>query len=283
MPESTTDESPGSVTRLLICGGDATAQQLWGRYVQRLLTLARGELDRVVRARADEDDVVQSAFASFFRRWGDYQLSGRDELWSLLVTFTLNKARNTNQHHLRQKRDARRTQSEARTSMGGEGTPLGPASSRSPTRTSRRRRRPSPWLTSSRRGCAASNRPRIPTWSGSPHEAGRVHQPRDRRGIARFRTLDRTQDRSDPEPLDQGGGGDGTAFRRSRRLRGRPGGSRLAADNPTVAEYQSSLARTHADLGNLLISGGEYDAAATPMRPRWPSVGCSPGPPRLAR
>ena len=76
MPESTTDESPGSVTRLLICGGDAAAQQLWGRYVQRLLTLARGELDRVVRARADEDDVVQSAFASFFRRWGDYQLSG---------------------------------------------------------------------------------------------------------------------------------------------------------------------------------------------------------------
>ncbi len=39
------------------------------------------------------------------------------------------------------------------------------------------------------------------------------------------------------------------------------GRRRLAADNPTVVEYQSTLARTHANLGDVLISGGDDDAA----------------------
>jgi RNA polymerase sigma factor (sigma-70 family) len=64
-----------------------------------------------VQARLDAEDVVQSVFASYFRRQADYELTDRDELWSLLVTITLNKVSNANRHHHRQKRDVRRTQS----------------------------------------------------------------------------------------------------------------------------------------------------------------------------
>jgi RNA polymerase sigma-70 factor (ECF subfamily) len=90
---------------------DEAARLIWERYVHRLLDLAQQDLDRAVRARVGAEDVVQSAFRSYFRRRPDYDLAGRDELWSLLVTITLNKVRNANRHHRRQKRDVRRTQS----------------------------------------------------------------------------------------------------------------------------------------------------------------------------
>jgi RNA polymerase sigma-70 factor (ECF subfamily) len=102
---------PGSVTNWLLRGDDEAACRIWERYVHKLLTLARQDLHRAVRTRVDEEDVVQSAFESYFRRHGDYQLAGRDDLWSLLVTITLNKVRNANRHHLRHKRDARRDRS----------------------------------------------------------------------------------------------------------------------------------------------------------------------------
>jgi RNA polymerase sigma-70 factor, ECF subfamily len=106
------DDSPGSVTDWLLCHDDEAARRIWERYVRRLLNLAQQDLERAVQARMGPEDVVQSAFRSFFRRQADYELSDRDELWSLLVTITLNKVRNANRHHRRQKRDVRRTQSD---------------------------------------------------------------------------------------------------------------------------------------------------------------------------
>jgi RNA polymerase sigma-70 factor (ECF subfamily) len=106
------DDSPGSVTNWLGRHDDETARQIWERYVHRLLNLARQDLERAVQARVGPEDVVQSAFRSFFRRRADYDLADRDELWSLLVTITLNRVRNANRHHRRKKRDVRRTQSE---------------------------------------------------------------------------------------------------------------------------------------------------------------------------
>lgn len=90
--------SPGSVTHWLFAlkDGDATAAQpIWERYHARLVGLARQKLHAVPRRAADEDDVVQNAFHSFFRgvALGRFpQLNDRDNLWRLLVVITARKA-----------------------------------------------------------------------------------------------------------------------------------------------------------------------------------------------
>jgi DNA-directed RNA polymerase specialized sigma24 family protein len=90
--------SEGSVTRWVVAlkGGDAAAAQpLWERYHRRLVALARQKLQAARRREADEEDVVQSAFHSFFRgvAHGRFpQLNDRDNLWRLLVVITARKA-----------------------------------------------------------------------------------------------------------------------------------------------------------------------------------------------
>ena len=140
--------SGGSVTRLiqLIRSEDAAERQaaarlIWQRYFHDLLELARRNLDRRVRPRADEEDVVQSMFRSFCLRQerGAYHLAGRDELWKLLVTITLTKARNTARYHRREKRDVAREQP-ATWAGGDSDCPIW--ASRKWTRPIRRRRKP---------------------------------------------------------------------------------------------------------------------------------------------
>jgi DNA-directed RNA polymerase specialized sigma24 family protein len=101
--------SPGSVSHWIAAlkGGDpAAAQPLWERYYRRLVALARKKLQTARRA-ADEEDVVQNAFHSFFRAvaQGRFpQLSDRDSLWRLLVVITAHKALRQIDHEYRQKR-----------------------------------------------------------------------------------------------------------------------------------------------------------------------------------
>ena len=90
--------SGGSVTRWVsaLKAGEATAAQpLWERYYRQLVALARRKLRSSRRRAADEEDVVQSAFHSFFRgvAGGRFpQLNDRDNLWRLLVVITARKA-----------------------------------------------------------------------------------------------------------------------------------------------------------------------------------------------
>jgi RNA polymerase sigma factor (sigma-70 family) len=109
----------GSVTRLVLdlrsddpAVRDAAARQIWERYFRDLLTLARNHLDRRIRLRTDEEDVAQSMFKSFCLRQqrGEFDLAGRDELWKLLVTITVRKARNAAKAQRRDKRDVAREQ-----------------------------------------------------------------------------------------------------------------------------------------------------------------------------
>jgi DNA-directed RNA polymerase specialized sigma24 family protein len=75
----------------------AAQQQLWNRYFARLAALARARLTGVPRRDADEEDVVLSAFDSFFRaaRAGRFpNLHDRTGLWPLLVKITARKAIN---------------------------------------------------------------------------------------------------------------------------------------------------------------------------------------------
>src|SRR4051812_3775778 len=87
----------GSVTRWVTAlkeGDAAAAQPLWERYHRQLVSLARQKLQATRRA-ADEDDVVQNAFHSFFRGVAQNrfpQLNDRNNLWRLLVVITARKA-----------------------------------------------------------------------------------------------------------------------------------------------------------------------------------------------
>jgi RNA polymerase sigma factor (sigma-70 family) len=107
----------GSVTRLihLLRSDDPAERELaarlvWQRYFQDLLELARRNLDRRIRRREDEEDVLQSMYKSFCLRQqrGEFDLTGRDALWKLLVTITLRKARNVAKKQMRDRRDIAR-------------------------------------------------------------------------------------------------------------------------------------------------------------------------------
>ena len=109
----------GSVTRLiqLLRSDDAVerdlaARLIWRRYFRDLLELARNNLNRRIRRREDEEDVLQSMYKSFCLRQqrGEFDLAGRDALWKLLVTITLRKARNAAKKQMRDKRDIAREQ-----------------------------------------------------------------------------------------------------------------------------------------------------------------------------
>src|SRR5260370_20937711 len=107
----------GSVTRMIAqlqsddpAVRDLAARLIWQRYFRDLLALARHQLDGRTRRREDEEDVLQSMYNSFCMRQqrGDFDLSGRDKLWALLVQITLCKARNTANRHRQGKRDVKR-------------------------------------------------------------------------------------------------------------------------------------------------------------------------------
>jgi DNA-directed RNA polymerase specialized sigma24 family protein len=90
-------------------GDRAVIGQLWDRYFQRLVHLARAKLQAVPRRAADEEDVALSAFHSFCcaAEQGRFpQLLDRDNLWRLLVVLTSRKAAHLVRHQHRHKRRA---------------------------------------------------------------------------------------------------------------------------------------------------------------------------------
>jgi RNA polymerase sigma-70 factor (ECF subfamily) len=88
-------------------GDEAAATELYERYARRLYFLASGQMGERLRRRLAPDDIVQSAFRTFFRRadqW-QFQQDKAGAIWHLLVRITLNKIRSKGIHHAAQKRD----------------------------------------------------------------------------------------------------------------------------------------------------------------------------------
>ncbi|MCA9054096.1 MAG: helix-turn-helix domain-containing protein [Planctomycetaceae bacterium] len=94
-------------------GDQAAAREIFDRYVHRLTALARGHLSASIRQRLDAEDVLQSAFRSFFTRAreGQYVLERSGDLWRLLAAITRNKVLKKSEHHMQQRRDFRRDHS----------------------------------------------------------------------------------------------------------------------------------------------------------------------------
>lgn len=76
-------------------GDSAAAQQLWQRYLDRLIRLAHRKLGECPQRAADEEDVVLSAFHAFLHGVDGQRfarLSDRDDLWQILAMLTERKA-----------------------------------------------------------------------------------------------------------------------------------------------------------------------------------------------
>ena len=91
-------------------GDERAADELFRRYVGRLTVLARSRLSSRIARRVDPEDVVLSAYRSFFirSRDGRLRLEQSGDLWRILVAITLNKLHRTVAHHRAQRRDIAR-------------------------------------------------------------------------------------------------------------------------------------------------------------------------------
>lgn len=86
-------------------GDETAATEIFERYVNRLCALARTRLSNRMQRRVEAEDVVQSAYRSFFRRAGDqYALEKQGDLWRLLAAITVNKVRGAVEFHTAKKR-----------------------------------------------------------------------------------------------------------------------------------------------------------------------------------
>jgi RNA polymerase sigma-70 factor (ECF subfamily) len=87
-------------------GDQDAAAVVFHRFRARLIALARSRLSARIQRREDPEDVVQSAYRSFFRRHaaGDFDIAGWNELWSLLTIITVKKSINRVAHHLARRR-----------------------------------------------------------------------------------------------------------------------------------------------------------------------------------
>jgi RNA polymerase sigma factor (sigma-70 family) len=94
----------------LSTGDEDAAHEVFQQYLERLTALARSRLSARLSPRIDPDDIVMSAYRSFFlrARRGEFHLAEGRDLWHLLVEITLHKLYRQTAHHTAQRRSYRR-------------------------------------------------------------------------------------------------------------------------------------------------------------------------------
>jgi RNA polymerase sigma-70 factor (ECF subfamily) len=116
----------------LLAGDDAAARELFQRFAGQLLALARRRFADGLRHKVDPEDVVQSAYKSFFRGYdeGNIEVVDWNSLWGLLTLITLRKCADRVAYHRAERRDAAR---EVAAPPDAEGTPWLETFGREPT------------------------------------------------------------------------------------------------------------------------------------------------------
>jgi RNA polymerase sigma-70 factor (ECF subfamily) len=91
-------------------GDQDAASLLFRRYVDRLIVLVRGRMSQKLSRRLDPEDVLQSAYRSFFDglTHGEFTIEQSDELWGLLTAITLHKLYRQVARHTAKKRSVKR-------------------------------------------------------------------------------------------------------------------------------------------------------------------------------
>lgn len=106
------EQTAGELLARWQAGDQQAATALFHRYADRLIALARSRVSGHLTHRVDPEDVVQSAYRSFFAdaRKGRYASSAGGELWQLLVSITLHKLHKQINRLRTQKRSVAREQ-----------------------------------------------------------------------------------------------------------------------------------------------------------------------------
>lgn len=107
MPEN---ESFAVLMDRLRSGEDAAAREVFTRFATRLVGLARRNLDGRLAVKVDPEDVVQSAYKSFFvrQRDGGLEVANWDGLWGVLTMITVRKCADRAAFYRAGKRDVGR-------------------------------------------------------------------------------------------------------------------------------------------------------------------------------
>src|SRR3954454_23800844 len=113
-------------------GEDAAAQEVFRRFTHQLVGLAQRHIDVGLRHKVDPEDIVQSAYKSFFFRYGAGNLDvvNWNSLWGLLTLIAVRKCAERAAYHRAECRDAARERSPPR---GGEAAPWLDPFNREPT------------------------------------------------------------------------------------------------------------------------------------------------------
>lgn len=101
------DENSRHLLSQIQAGAPGAAPEIYRRYTDRLVAAARQMLAPRLAARIDPEDVVQSAYRSFFVKAGEgrYEASASGDLWKLLIAITRHKLL----HAVEKQQAARRT------------------------------------------------------------------------------------------------------------------------------------------------------------------------------
>jgi RNA polymerase sigma-70 factor (ECF subfamily) len=88
-------------------GDEDAAREIAERYMERLLMLAQRRISQRLSSRVDAEDIVQSAYRTFFRRVkeGQFTFAEQDDLCKLLMRITLHKTLRRIAFHKAAKRD----------------------------------------------------------------------------------------------------------------------------------------------------------------------------------
>jgi RNA polymerase sigma-70 factor (ECF subfamily) len=104
-----TDSFDEFLARLQAHDGEA-ARELFRRFAGQLIALARQRFTGALRHKVDPEDVVQSAYKSFFRRYSadNLKVDNWNGLWGLLTLITVRKCAERVAYHRAACRDAAR-------------------------------------------------------------------------------------------------------------------------------------------------------------------------------
>jgi RNA polymerase sigma-70 factor (ECF subfamily) len=104
------DNSVADLMARLRSGEDEAAREVFVRFASRLVGLARRHLDNRLAVKVDPEDVVQSAYKSFFvrHRDGGLEVGSWDGLWGVLTVITLRKCADRAEYYRAAKRDVGR-------------------------------------------------------------------------------------------------------------------------------------------------------------------------------
>lgn len=111
------------IDQLKVHDDPRAAEQLWNRYFQQLVRMARGKLAARFRRSADEEDIALSAMDSVLRGINEQRfpnLHDRSDLWKLLLTIVQRKAIDHADWERRKKRGGGRVHGESVLDQGGE-------------------------------------------------------------------------------------------------------------------------------------------------------------------